>query len=1148
MALLPLDDAVARFSSNEDKINTFVHGNATASYNTSEGESVPSISKIVATLSANRFPDGSLAAPSIGFANDPDLGFRRSSLDEISLVTAGQDRLLVSAPRMQLNSELMQINGPATGSSIIGSRNGSNAWFLGDQASAVGTGAGLTAWVYGADPFRVYTNGVLRIKSDNVGTSIYTRVGINTSSPQTDLHVVGDSIVTGSLTTGNSIGLGGTPSTWPLPALELFNGAVSSLGGPFGQINISSNATASGSADIGSTVWQYKRGIAGDLGNAGLYSISGGGHLWYSSTSAGLAGAAIPFKNVMALDTDTLAVYGHKINLSSTNLPWNANFKSVNLGTYTSLWDFNGGYGGIATNAYYDNNSGTWKRKTYNPALLSEHDISLRRFVWSFGSGDLAGTDITFQESMVLEKDKLRILPELDIGSSSNTLPWSVSNGLSITKNNADAAITNYYDNTTISIAAGVSQKTGITISGQTSGFGNEISMRVGNNKKVRITTGMQVGDSLDTFNMPDGGANITVTSRGQDAANVPYFVTNHRALIGSSDTKYQAGGILFAGYRDIEQTSYLGGMTLEARNAANVTSVPTKISFRIGGADTGNGGRSFNSIGEAALPTEKMSLLDDGWLHVTGGVVAQSRIIASGNGNDYNAAAFEVKGGGTNSPGILPTIGFHNPNDFAGSLRQNNADTFGFYEQGGVATAALEISALYANDAAYAREGFITTEYKLNQRNPIWRFGNSQEYGLSYFQGTSGYNGIDSIGIHFSNQNGNSATGPGSHIIFTPDSRVIARQFQGLADRSQQIIVTDGEGLGIGRNLTNSKPNSVLRSITADFANAAVTGTGGNYAGVMTITPYDGTTASTGGPSYQLAFGSSLGNGGTPQLRLRNGIDTTWNAWTDVITAANINQFSGSNSFRNRLTNGNFAINQRVVGGSLTTGTVVLGADQHGHDYWKAGASGCNYTFSTSQNITTINITSGTLYQVINGKDLFSGTHVLSWTGTAQARINGDTYSGSGKTFVVTGGNTVTVEFSTGTVSLAQFEMGTLPTSFEHRLNELQLCQRRYFKTYNQAAAPGTNNVGGSIHTVQTGSSTYLMLSAYFPVTMEAVPAVTIYHPTTGATGQFAADSGTVSAVVHEIGEKSLTARVNNVPVSTNVFVSAHFVAVAGL
>lgn len=1147
MALLPLDDAVARFSSNEDKINTFVHGNATASYNTSEGDPVPSISKIVATLSANRFPDGSLAAPGIGFANDPDLGFRRSSLDEISLVTAGQDRLLVSAARMQLNSELMQLNGPATGSTIIGSRSGSNAWFLGDQASAVGTGAGLTAWVYGADPFRVYTNGVLRIKSDNVGTSIYTRVGINTSSPQTDLHVVGDTYTTGTLTTGNSIGLGGTASTWPTPALELINGAVSSLYGPFGQVNISSNATASGSADIGSTVWQYKRGNPGDLGNAGLYSISGSGHLWYSSTSAGLAGAAIPFKNVMTLDTDTLAVHGHKINLSSTNLPWNANFKSVNLGTYTSLWDFNGGYGGIATNAYYDNNSGTWKRKSYNPALMSEHDIPLHRFVWSFGSGDVAGTNITFQESMVLEKNKLRILPELDIGSSSNTLPWSNSQGLSITKNSGDAAITNYYDHTSITIGAGVSQKTGISIFGQSHTAGNSIVSRVGSAVRSRLTSkGLQVGVGLETNNN-DIGTNITVTSAAQDAVNVPYFVTNHRALIGSSGAKYQAGGILFAGYRDVDQTAYLGGVTLEAQNISNVTSVGSKISFRIGGADGGTGGRSFTNYGEGALPTEKMSLLDDGWLYVTGGVASAARVLGNGNGNDYSSGAFEVRGGGPGSPGIFPVIGFHNPGVFAGSLRQDNSTDFGFYQQGGVTPAALKTAALYT-DAIESASGFKTTVFLINQRNPIWRFANSPDYGLSYFQGTSGYNGQDSIGIHFSNMNGNSATGPGSHIIFTPDSRVIARQFQGLADRAQQIRVTDGESLGIGRTLTNSKPNSVLRSITADFADATVTGTGGTYAGVVTFTPYDGTTASTGGPSYQLAFGSSSNNGGTPQLRLRNGIDTTWNAWTDVLTAANINQFSGSNSFRNRLTNGNFAINQRVVGGSLTTGTVSLGADQHGHDYWKAGASGCNYTFSTSQNITTITITSGTLYQVINGKDVFSGTHVLSWTGNAQARINGGTYTGSGQTIVVTGGTNVTVEFGAGNVSLAQFERGTLPTSFEHRLNELELCQRRYFKTYNQAAAPGTNNVGGSIHTVQTGSSTYLMLSTHFPVTMESVPAVTIYHPVTGATGQFKADGGGVSAIVHDIGEKSLTARVNNVPVSIDVFVSAHFVAVAGL
>lgn len=55
----------------------------------------------------------------------------------------------------------------------------------------------------------------------------------------------------------------------------------------------------------------------------------------------------------------------------------------------------------------------------------------------------------------------------------------------------------------------------------------------------------------------------------------------------------------------------------------------------------------------------------------------------------------------------------------------------------------------------------------------------------------------------------------------------------------------------------------------------------------MLTFSPYEGTTTSIGGPSYQLAFGSTENNGGTPQLRIRNGIDTTWNAWVDVMTPA---------------------------------------------------------------------------------------------------------------------------------------------------------------------------------------------------------------------------------------------------------------------
>jgi hypothetical protein len=67
----------------------------------------------------------------------------------------------------------------------------------------------------------------------------------------------------------------------------------------------------------------------------------------------------------------------------------------------------------------------------------------------------------------------------------------------------------------------------------------------------------------------------------------------------------------------------------------------------------------------------------------------------------------------------------------------------------------------------------------------------------------------------------------------------------------------------------------------------ASTTGTGGNYAGVMTYAPWVGTTASTGDASYQLAFGSTASNGGgIPELNIRKGIDSTWNAWYTLVMA----------------------------------------------------------------------------------------------------------------------------------------------------------------------------------------------------------------------------------------------------------------------
>ena len=97
----------------------------------------------------------------------------------------------------------------------------------------------------------------------------------------------------------------------------------------------------------------------------------------------------------------------------------------------------------------------------------------------------------------------------------------------------------------------------------------------------------------------------------------------------------------------------------------------------------------------------------------------------------------------------------------------------------------------------------------------------------------------------------------------------------------------------------TNSLPNSNPRTVRFDFATAGtVTGATGNYAGVMTYTPWDGTTASTGDSSYQLAFCNYTGinASGLPGLAIRQGIDSTWNStWYQVLHSGNYTNYTGA-------------------------------------------------------------------------------------------------------------------------------------------------------------------------------------------------------------------------------------------------------------
>lgn len=229
---------------------------------------------------------------------------------------------------------------------------------------------------------------------------------------------------------------------------------------------------------------------------------------------------------------------------------------------------------------------------------------------------------------------------------------------------------------------------------------------------------------------------------------------------------------------------------------------------------------------------------------------------------------------------------------------------------------------------------------------------------------------------------------------------------------------------------------------------------------------------------------------GVTYTFTLYDGPNGTGNVISTSTNAGNVIPVSpsdGTYSFRNRLHNGNFSINQRAV----FSGTLSAGA--YAFDRWKAGAGGCTFTSAGGGADTVITITAGTLVQVVEDKNIEGGVYSLVNRGTAQARIavNGAATSGVYsvasanaplQSATATAGQTMTVEFTTGTVDRVQLEAGTVATSFERRplSVELALCQR-YFEVTSAHVRGSVGGAGG-----------FLGAQSYFKVEKRAAPSLT--------------------------------------------------------
>ena len=97
------------------------------------------------------------------------------------------------------------------------------------------------------------------------------------------------------------------------------------------------------------------------------------------------------------------------------------------------------------------------------------------------------------------------------------------------------------------------------------------------------------------------------------------------------------------------------------------------------------------------------------------------------------------------------------------------------------------------------------------------------------------------------------------------------------------------------------------------------------------------------------------------------------------------------------------------------------------------------------------------------------------------------------------------------------QLEVGNIATSFEHRsfVDELIRCQRYYEKSYPYTVVPGAASYFSSSYMMRDGtaSSVVRYYDVNYKVTKRASPDITLYNPSTGATGGCRLDSGSYSA-----------------------------------
>ena len=255
-------------------------------------------------------------------------------------------------------------------------------------------------------------------------------------------------------------------------------------------------------------------------------------------------------------------------------------------------------------------------------------------------------------------------------------------------------------------------------------------------------TTGDQTIGGVKTFSSKPQSAGLStswgVTSTTQTGAYNATMGTSTSATWLLSGT---SGGVFRAGIQALDSDG-----TLRFYQGAN------QFSFSGGTvtATTFSGALSGNATTATTLQTART--INDVSFNGSANI-SISRLYEAGGGGNYLSLASGNELEFFNSSGVIQPLYLQYSGDNSslrgpgGNIILNASNYTGY--------------STFSQVVIASQAGFQSATYSTG-RNRIWSFANSDAYGISYFQGTGGYGGTDSVGIHFG-----TATTAGSQFTF---------------------------------------------------------------------------------------------------------------------------------------------------------------------------------------------------------------------------------------------------------------------------------------------------------------------------------------------------------------------------------------------